>query len=82
MARSGTQSIRSTVWAWPVGILIGLAVGIPVFGPKGGVAFGVALGTAFALGLGAIRNRADGEPARGGPGGSAAGDGTEASGRG
>ena len=53
MARSGTQSIKSNLWAWPVGILIGLAIGIPVFGAKGGVAFGVALGVAFAIALGA-----------------------------
>ena len=57
MARSGSESTWSTVWAWPVGIVIGLAVGIPVFGAKGGVAFGVALGVAFALGLGVIRGR-------------------------
>ncbi|WFF03037.1 hypothetical protein [Micromonospora sp. WMMD964] len=57
MARSGSESIWSTVWAWPVGIAVGLAVGIPVFGAKGGVAFGVALGVAFAVGLGAIRDR-------------------------
>ncbi|MGW2623029.1 hypothetical protein [Micromonospora taraxaci] len=56
MARSGSESTWSTVWAWPVGIAIGLAVGIPVFGAKGGVAFGVALGVAFAVGLGVIRN--------------------------
>ncbi|MBM0206445.1 hypothetical protein JNW90_28150 [Micromonospora sp. STR1s_5] len=82
MAKSFTRSVRSTVWAWPVGILIGLAIGIPVFGPKGGVAFGVALGIAFALGLGAIRGRADGDPARGGPDGRAPGDGADVSGRG
>ncbi|RAN95261.1 hypothetical protein GAR05_04525 [Micromonospora saelicesensis] len=82
MARSGTQSVRSIVWAWPVGILIGLAIGIPVFGAKGGVAFGVALGIAFALGLGAVRSRADGDPARGGSDGRATGDGADVSGRG
>ncbi|WP_433356370.1 hypothetical protein ACQPYV_05135 [Micromonospora saelicesensis] len=82
MARSGTRSVRSTVWAWPVGILIGLAIGIPVFGAKGGVAFGVALGIAFALGLGAIRSRADGDPARCGPDGRATEDGADVSGRG
>ncbi|MDG4779317.1 hypothetical protein O7614_06610 [Micromonospora sp. WMMD961] len=57
MARSGSESTWSTVWAWPVGIAVGLAVGIPVFGAKGGVAFGVALGVAFAVGLGLIRGR-------------------------
>ncbi|MEV1155731.1 hypothetical protein AB0J27_10035 [Micromonospora chokoriensis] len=57
MARSGSESTWSTVWAWPVGIAIGLAVGIPVFGAKGGVAFGVALGVAFAVGLGLIKGR-------------------------
>ncbi|WFE50173.1 hypothetical protein [Micromonospora sp. WMMD1155] len=56
MARSGSESIWSTVWVWPVGIAVGLAVGIPVFGAKGGVAFGVALAVAFAVGLGVIRN--------------------------
>ncbi|WP_406059471.1 hypothetical protein [Micromonospora sp. NBC_00860] len=82
MAKSGTQGVRSAVWAWPVGILVGLAIGIPVFGAKGGVAFGVALGIAFALGLGAIRGRADGDSARGGPDDRAAGDGAGAPGRG
>ncbi|WP_410820386.1 hypothetical protein [Micromonospora sp. 050-3] len=82
MARSGTQSDKSYLWTWPVGILVGLAIGIPVFGAKGGVAFGVALGIAFVFGLGAIRGRADGDPARGGPDGRAAGDGADASGRG
>ncbi|SCE68941.1 hypothetical protein [Micromonospora chokoriensis] len=57
MARSGSTSIWSTVWAWPVGIAIGLTIGIPVFGAKGGVAFGVALAVAFAVGLGLIRGR-------------------------
>ncbi|GAB4105809.1 hypothetical protein GCM10028790_48280 [Micromonospora taraxaci] len=57
MARSGSESTWSTVWAWPVGIAIGLAVGIPVFGAKGGVAFGVALGVAIAVGLGLVRGR-------------------------
>ncbi|MEU5674688.1 hypothetical protein ABZ749_31065 [Micromonospora sp. NPDC047753] len=79
MAKSGTQSVRSTVWAWPVGLLIGLAIGIPVFGAKGGVAFGIAFCTAFALGLGVIRSRAGGDPAQDG---GAAGDGVGASGRG
>ncbi|WP_444950012.1 hypothetical protein [Micromonospora ureilytica] len=82
MARSGKQSDRFYLWAWPVGILVGLAIGIPVFGAKGGVAFGVALSIAFVLGLGAIRSRAEGDPARGGRDGRAAGDGAEAAGRG
>lgn len=50
---------RFRVWAWPVGILIGLAIGIPLFGSKGGVAFGVALGVAFAVALGATGKRAE-----------------------
>ncbi|MGC4867543.1 hypothetical protein ACLQ3B_19185 [Micromonospora sp. DT53] len=82
MARSGTRSDTSYLWTWPVGILIGLAIGLPVFGAKGGVAFGVAFSIAFVLGLGAIRSRADGDPARGGPDGRAAEDGAEAAGRG
>ncbi|MEU1241442.1 hypothetical protein ABZ388_13880 [Micromonospora parva] len=82
MAKSGTKGIRSTVWAWPVGILVGLAIGIPVFGAKGGVAFGVATGIVVALGLGLVRGRADGDSARGGPHGRAAGGGGDASGRG
>jgi hypothetical protein len=82
MARSGTQSTTSNLWAWPVGILIGLAIGIPVFGAKGGVAFGVALGVAFALGLGVIKGRAEGAAARGGPDDRAAVDGTDAAGQG
>jgi hypothetical protein len=57
MARSGSRSTWSTLWAWPVGIAIGLAIGIPVFGAKGGVAFGVALGVAFAVGLDLIKGR-------------------------
>ncbi|MET8089029.1 hypothetical protein [Micromonospora sp. NPDC005220] len=82
MARSATRNIRSTVWAWLVGLLVGLAIGIPVFGAKGGVAFGVALSIAFALGLGAIRSRADGDPAPGGPDGRGAGEAADAPGRG
>lgn len=67
MARSGSESTWSTVWAWPVGIAIGLAVGIPVFGAKGGVAFGVALGVAFAVGIGLMSSRKSSvEPAPGG----------------
>ncbi|MEO3770205.1 hypothetical protein [Micromonospora sp. B9E7] len=95
MARFGSESTWSTVWAWPVGIAIGLAVGIPVFGAKGGVAFGVALGVAFAVGLGVIRGRkppVEGSPAgrptpgdlrdhsaRGVTEGSATGDGADSS---
>ncbi|MEH0927502.1 hypothetical protein [Micromonospora sp. CPCC 205558] len=82
MARSDKQGIRSTVWAWPLGILVGLAIGIPVFGAKGGVAFGVALGIALVLGLAAIRGRAEGGPVRGGSDGRVAGDGADAAGRG
>lgn len=81
MTTSGTQRSKSTLWAWPVGLLVGLAIGIPVFGAKGGVAFGVALSVAFALGLGAVRGRADGDPARGGPDGRA-GDDADVAGRG
>ncbi|MEU1360044.1 hypothetical protein ABZ356_09410 [Micromonospora zamorensis] len=62
MARPGTESTKSNLWAWPVGIMIGLAVGIPVFGSKGGVAFGVALGVAFAVAFGATRRRTGGDP--------------------
>ncbi|MGC5306565.1 hypothetical protein [Micromonospora zamorensis] len=65
MARPGTESIKSNLWAWPVGIMIGLAVGIPVFGSKGGVAFGVALGVAFAVAFGATRRRTGGGPVDG-----------------
>ncbi|MEV4820437.1 hypothetical protein [Micromonospora sp. NPDC049274] len=66
MARSETGSSKSRPWAWPVGILIGLAVGIPTFGSKGGVAFGVALGIAFAIALGATRGRVEGDATGGG----------------
>ncbi|MFG1895731.1 hypothetical protein ACGFIP_17110 [Micromonospora zamorensis] len=68
MARPGTESIKSSLWAWPVGITIGLAVGIPVFGSKGGVAFGVALGVVFALAFGATRRRTGGDPVDGAAG--------------
>ncbi|MEK8108001.1 hypothetical protein NKG94_28915 [Micromonospora sp. M12] len=79
MASARNDSTRSGVWAWPVGILIGLAIGIPVFGAKGGVAFGVALGIALALAFGASRSRADGEPTQGGAESRAAGDGVDSS---
>jgi hypothetical protein len=59
MANSATDSSRSRVWAWPVGLLLGLAIGIPSFGPKGGVAFGVAMAVAFGVALGAARRRFD-----------------------
>ncbi|WP_433552818.1 hypothetical protein ACQP08_05150 [Micromonospora zamorensis] len=68
MARPGTESTKSNLWAWPVGIMIGLAVGIPVFGSKGGVAFGVALGVAFAVAFGATRRRTGGDPVDGAAG--------------
>lgn len=61
MARPGTESTKPNLWAWPIGILIGLAVGIPVFGSTGGVAFGVALGVAFAVAFGATRRRPAGD---------------------
>ncbi|MFG3553046.1 hypothetical protein ACGGAQ_01525 [Micromonospora sp. NPDC047557] len=63
MANSTTDSGKSRVWAWPVGLLLGLAIGIPSFGSKGGVAFGVAMAVAFAVALGATRRRVDGERA-------------------
>ncbi|MEU5907679.1 hypothetical protein ABZ780_25310 [Micromonospora sp. NPDC047467] len=65
MAKSDTRSGKSNAWAWPAGILIGLAIGIPLFGSAGGVAFGVAIGVAFAVAFGATTNRAEG----GSPGG-------------
>lgn len=71
MARSGTENSKSNAWAWPVGILMGLAIGIPLFGSTGGVAFGVAIGVAFAVALGATRNRAEGPAADGDPKGDA-----------
>ncbi|MCO1598669.1 hypothetical protein M8C17_26320 [Micromonospora sp. RHAY321] len=69
MARSGTQNSRSKAWAWPVGILVGLAIGIPLFGSSGGVAFGIALGLVFALAFGATGSRAAGPGADGADGG-------------
>ncbi|MGC4809147.1 hypothetical protein ACLQ29_01280 [Micromonospora sp. DT228] len=78
MASSDPQSGKSNLWAWPVGILIGLAIGIPSFGSTGGVAFGVALGIAFAIAFGAAKGRTDDDPATGGPdGGAATWDGAE-----
>ncbi|MFF4876433.1 hypothetical protein [Micromonospora sp. NPDC000668] len=59
MAKSDTKSGKSNAWAWPAGILVGLAIGIPLFGSTGGVAFGVAIGVAFAIALGATTNRAE-----------------------
>ncbi|MDG4808010.1 hypothetical protein O7634_14735 [Micromonospora sp. WMMD1120] len=73
MGKVGSRSTNSNLWAWPAGILIGLAIGIPVFGGTGGVAFGVALGIAFAGAFGAFgRRRSGGEPAEDAP---VAGDG-------
>ncbi|MFF0150554.1 hypothetical protein [Micromonospora sp. NPDC005203] len=77
MASSDPQSKWSNFWAWPVGILIGLAIGIPSFGSTGGVAFGVALGVAFAVAFGAAKGRTDGDPTRSGPDGGAGRDGAE-----
>ncbi|MFI6268343.1 hypothetical protein [Micromonospora zamorensis] len=68
MARPGTESTKSNLWAWPVGIMIGLAVGILVFGSKGGVAFGVALGVVFAVAFRATRRRTGGNPVDGAAG--------------
>ncbi|SCG35496.1 hypothetical protein OHA01_18750 [Micromonospora zamorensis] len=68
MARPGTENTKPNLWAWPVGIMIGLAVGIPVFGSKGGVAFGVALGVVFAVTFGATRRRTGGDPVGGAAG--------------
>ncbi|MEU1678896.1 hypothetical protein ABZ422_07365 [Micromonospora zamorensis] len=68
MARPGTENTKPNLWAWPVGIMIGLAVGIPAFGSKGGVAFGVALGVAFAIAFGATRRRTGGDPVGGAAG--------------
>ncbi|MEV7329035.1 hypothetical protein [Micromonospora sp. NPDC093244] len=65
MSGSRAEKSRSHVWAWPAGILIGLAIGIPSFGSKGGVAFGVALGVAFAIAFGAAGKRSEGGRADG-----------------
>ncbi|MEU7850516.1 hypothetical protein AB0B74_00090 [Micromonospora parva] len=77
-----TRLVRARLRYEQVGILVVLAIGLPVFGAKGGVAFGVATGIVVALGLGLLRGRAEGDPARGGPDGRAAGDGADAAGRG
>ncbi|MEU4397002.1 hypothetical protein [Micromonospora orduensis] len=65
MSGSGAEKSRSNAWAWPVGILVGLAISIPSFGSKGGVAFGVALGIAFAIAFGATGKRSEGGKADG-----------------
>ncbi|MBM0235574.1 hypothetical protein JNW91_29665 [Micromonospora sp. STR1_7] len=67
MVGAGAEKSKSNAWAWPVGILIGLAIGIPSFGSKGGVAFGVALGIAFAIAFGATDKRSEGGKAAGDP---------------
>ncbi|PWR07416.1 hypothetical protein DKT68_19195 [Micromonospora acroterricola] len=59
MADPKTETGKSNAWAWPVGILLGLAIGIPSFGSTGGVAFGVAIGIAFAIAFGAIKKPAE-----------------------
>ncbi|WP_328423737.1 hypothetical protein OG470_12185 [Micromonospora sp. NBC_00389] len=76
MASSETDSSRSKAWAWPVGILVGLAIGIPVFGSSGGVAFGVAIGVAFAIAFGATSKRTEAPAAHGDPDGDTSSTGT------
>ncbi|MGK5738463.1 hypothetical protein [Micromonospora sp. URMC 103] len=59
-----SESSQQQVWAWPVGILLGLVIGVSTLGGLGGVGFGIAIGIAFALAFGAngggTRKAADG----------------------
>ncbi|NJC14550.1 hypothetical protein F4558_004376 [Micromonospora profundi] len=63
MAKFDAKGGRTDAWAWPAGIMIGLAIGIPLFSSTGGVAigvaFGIAIGTAFAIAFGATTKKAD-----------------------
>ncbi|MEH1027054.1 hypothetical protein V6W11_04800 [Micromonospora profundi] len=67
MAKFDAKGGRTDAWAWPAGIMIGLAIGIPLFSSTGGVAigvaFGIAIGTAFAIAFGATTKKADGRSA-------------------
>ncbi|MGW3895839.1 hypothetical protein ACWD6L_11620 [Micromonospora profundi] len=71
MAKFDAKGGRTDAWAWPAGIMIGLAIGIPLFSSTGGVAigvaFGIAIGTAFAIAFGATTKKADGRTVEGEP---------------
>ncbi|MGW3608512.1 hypothetical protein ACWD6N_01265 [Micromonospora sp. NPDC005163] len=81
-AEPGTEKkSQSNAWAWPVGILLGLAIGIPLLGSTGGIAFAIAFGATRKPPESRTGGDSDGDagttgsgPTRGGPEGSATGD--------
>ncbi|PZF93572.1 hypothetical protein C1I99_20380 [Micromonospora deserti] len=71
MAKSDNGPGQPAVWAWPVGILIGLGIGLAAFGDASGVAIGMGIGIAFALAFSAATRGRGGGAATGGRGGDA-----------
>ncbi|SCL28161.1 hypothetical protein GA0070616_3640 [Micromonospora nigra] len=49
MSNPDKDDSKSALWAWPVGIMLGLVIGLAALDGAAGVGVGVGLGVAFAL---------------------------------
>ncbi|MFF5215724.1 hypothetical protein [Micromonospora sp. NPDC000442] len=51
------------LWAWPVGMLLGVVIGVAALDGAAGIGVGVALGVALAVALGAMGGEDDADGA-------------------